>query len=441
MWLLIFPLPKKKTDKITEPMMEETALALSDIWTDDTEWHAVSLNKTLLALVARISSRVYLGDEGVRNEAWLKMTREYTVDVSIASEVLRLFPYYTRYLVHWVLPWCRRARAHVREARRILIPLLEQRRRDEHELAHDGDHDHNQKSQTNKIRNKKRDDDDDDDNDDDDEQPKHKQNHNDAISWLERAADGKPYDHVSAQLLLSIASIHTTTDLVSQAMIDLAGNPSILPDLREEIEVSLPSAANPNSTSAAQKQNKSFLSNLPLLDSALKETQRLKPISIGSMRRLALQDLTLSDGTFIPKGAFIAVSAHRNWDPSLHENPEVWDGYRFFNYISRDDDDDTTNTEKGSRKEEKDGREHNNKKEKNGQHKLVGLSPDHLGFGYGKHACPGRFFAAAEIKIVLAEILRRYEWRLVGDKVPKPMPWGFNVVANPGVVIEVRRRP
>lgn len=32
-----------------------------------------------------------------------------------------------------------------------------------------------------------------------------------------------------------------------------------------------------------------------------------------------------------------------------------------------------------------------------------------MGFGYGRHACPGRFFAAAEIKLLLARLLLDYE--------------------------------
>ena len=35
-----------------------------------------------------------------------------------------------------------------------------------------------------------------------------------------------------------------------------------------------------------------------------------------------------------------------------------------------------------------------------------------MGFGYGRHACPGRFFAAAEIKLLLARILLDYEVKM-----------------------------
>lgn len=33
-------------------------------------------------------------------------------------------------------------------------------------------------------------------------------------------------------------------------------------------------------------------------------------------------------------------------------------------------------------------------------------------FGYGRHACPGRFFAANEIKLILARILVDYDIRM-----------------------------
>jgi len=30
-------------------------------------------------------------------------------------------------------------------------------------------------------------------------------------------------------------------------------------------------------------------------------------------------------------------------------------------------------------------------------------------FGYGRHACPGRFFAANELKVIIVKILERFE--------------------------------
>jgi len=44
---------------------------------------------------------------------------------------------------------------------------------------------------------------------------------------------------------------------------------------------------------------------------------------------------------------------------------------------------------------------------------FVSVHPHHLSFGYGRHACPGRFFAANEIKMILANAILRYDVRNV----------------------------
>ena len=35
-----------------------------------------------------------------------------------------------------------------------------------------------------------------------------------------------------------------------------------------------------------------------------------------------------------------------------------------------------------------------------------------MSFGFGRHACPGRFFAANEIKLILARLLLDYDIRM-----------------------------
>jgi hypothetical protein len=91
-------------------------------------WHTVPLRETLLRVVARVSSRVFLGEEVCRNDDWLRVTREYTVSGFGAAEELRLWPAPMRALVHWFLPSCQRARADVAAARRIIGGVLEKRR-------------------------------------------------------------------------------------------------------------------------------------------------------------------------------------------------------------------------------------------------------------------------------------------------------------------------
>ena len=40
---------------------------------------------------------------------------------------------------------------------------------------------------------------------------------------------------------------------------------------------------------------------------------------------------------------------------------------------------------------------------------LVTTTPDYLVWGYGRHACSGRFFAAVVLKLVLAHVILRYD--------------------------------
>ena len=47
------------------------------------------------------------------------------------------------------------------------------------------------------------------------------------------------------------------------------------------------------------------------------------------MRRVALEDVILSDGTILPKGDMIALSTHNLRDPDLYPNPDTWNGRRF----------------------------------------------------------------------------------------------------------------
>ena len=46
------------------------------------------------------------------------------------------------------------------------------------------------------------------------------------------------------------------------------------------------------------------------------------------------------------------------------------------------------------------------------KHLFVTVSPESLTWGYGNHACPGRFFADNELKGILIELLRKWDLRV-----------------------------
>jgi cytochrome P450 len=43
---------------------------------------------------------------------------------------------------------------------------------------------------------------------------------------------------------------------------------------------------------------------------------------------------------------------------------------------------------------------------------FTSTAADSLYFGHGKHACPGRFFAATELRLLLAHLVTHYDLRL-----------------------------
>lgn len=91
----------------------------------------------------------------------------------------------------------------------------------------------------------------------------------DAIEWFKQVANGRKYDPVNVQLTLSFVAIHTTADMITQLMFDLAQHPEYIQPLREELIAVL----------KEHGWTKASLYNMKLLDSVLKESQRLRPIN------------------------------------------------------------------------------------------------------------------------------------------------------------------
>jgi cytochrome P450 len=200
------------------------------------DWHTVDLYSTMLYFVGQLSSRVFLGPELCRDANWRRITIDHAVSSFTAAAELRSWPAFLRPIVHWFLPRTRALRAQVADARQMLGPVIEKRKR---EMAHGG---HSQ----DRIAN--------------------------AIAWFEDiAANEVQYDPVAAQLILSVASVHSTADLLCQAMIDLCGHPDLFEPLRREVIAVV----------GQHGWTKSALHNLKLMDSVLKESQRLKPIATG----------------------------------------------------------------------------------------------------------------------------------------------------------------
>lgn len=203
-----------------------------------TEWQKAPIKQRLNLLVARVSGRVFLGEELCRDPAWLNIAVSHIMTGFLAALSLRMFPAFMRPFVHWFLPPCRKLRSQVEQARSLIRPVIEERKQEKAAAIAKG------------------------------ETPTE---YNDSIEWSDTYSNGRKFDRADLQLGLSIASVHNTTDLLSQVVYDLAGDPEMVQRLREEAKQVIGESG----------WSKTSLYNLKLLDSVIKESMRIKPILTG----------------------------------------------------------------------------------------------------------------------------------------------------------------
>ncbi|KAJ7873317.1 cytochrome P450 [Mycena olivaceomarginata] len=185
----------------------------------------------------------------------------------------------------------------------------------------------------------------------------------------------------------TFAAIRTSTDTFTHVLYDIAAYPGHVEQLREEVE------------SVVQKEGwtRASLNRMYKIDSFLSESQRYWGIGTLSLgRKVVKKDgFTFANGTTLPYGTYLHSpmwSVHH--DPEIYPDPEVFDGFRFSKLREME--------ESGSAK-----------------YQVITTTLDYLPFGHGRHACPGRFFAAVELKAMLAHLVVNYDVKFVDDG-PRP---------------------
>ncbi|KAL1618717.1 hypothetical protein SLS54_007153 [Diplodia seriata] len=363
---------------ITEDLASEARDICNEAIPDSKEYTSVALKPLVMDLVARVSQRVFIGPDACRNDEWLTITKRYTVDSLAAARELRAWSPLARPWVHWFLPSCRRVRAELAAARRIVNPIVAARRARNTSRAAEG-------KGVEKVA--------------------------DAVGWLDESARGRRFDPACGQLAFAVAATFTTTELTCVCVLNLCAHPEYVGLLRSEIVEVLGEGGGEGG-----RWRKAALQRLRLMDSFIKESQRLQHEVRATMTRMSKQPVTLSDGTVIPKNALIMVSTDKAMDPAVFPDPHVFNGRRFLEM-----------------------------RERPGQQnrwQFATTSPEHLGFGHGAHACPGRFFAANEIKVLLIFMLIKYDWTLPDGRteVPALRRWAHEKFVDLDERVLVRRR-
>jgi sterol 14-demethylase len=208
-------------------------------------------------------------------------------------------------------------------------------------------------------------------------------------------ADGSRLtDHEITGMLVAamFAGHHTSSVTAAWTLLELLRHPQFLSEVREEIR-----------TRYADEDAYTFesLRELEKTEGAVKEALRIHP-PLFILLRAALQDCEVL-GYRVKKGNWVAVSplvAHR--DESVFKNALEFDPGRY-----------------GPGREE-DRRPF-----------------AYISFGGGRHKCMGNAFAILQIKTIMAVLLHRYDFELVGDTIETDFQ---GLVLGPKPPIRIRYR-
>ena len=317
-----------------------------------------------------------------RNRDLIKNAVLFSEDITISGHILSLLPDFLKPVLAWlvIVP----NRIHYNKAARHLIPVIEKRIEEikSHELNPDD----------------------------------HYKEPNDFISWsiheVENEQDPSESDPALIAkrfMAVNFASIHTTSLTMTNTLLDLSASPPeecFIEEIREEVERVY--------CEHGGKWTKEALAKLIRVDSTIRESMRLHNfVSYGVQRRVVAENgVRMDNGLYLPKNAAVAVPAYpAHRDPHYYKNPNTYDAFRFSRPFEKSEAAKEKSTEIGKSDHEAQ-QDHKEELSKFMEHKKVSAvtTGEHfMHFGHGREACPGRFFAIQQIKLVVAHMIMNYD--------------------------------
>ncbi|KAI9830674.1 MAG: hypothetical protein M1826_004503 [Phylliscum demangeonii] len=406
----------RQLGNLTTEIMTELSAAFDETWGTDTEnWKEINVLQNMTRVVARTSNRIFVGAPMCRNEGFLHAVSSYSQALGLMPMIIRLCPQWTKPVLGHLLALP--IHYYDRKTRRFLVPFIQLRLEN--------------------VARKQR-------------EPDFKwEAPNDLLQWTINetqrccpASDLAPVILCARMLLVNFTAIHTSSITSTNVLLDLfsaAPEHGFVDGVRDEVQRVL--------ADDGGVWTKAGLGKMVRTDSAIREAMRLNGFSaIGLGRKVVGHDgVTLDTGLHIPHGANVTISAfsvHR--DAARYHDPQHYDAFRFAK--QRDEFDRQAAGNHTDPTAAADGEAANSEpvnglaatlKAKNLS--MVTTSEAFLAFGYGRHACPGRFFAANEIKLLIAYIVLNYDVQHIASR--KPNDWMAEVVLPPrAATIMVRRK-
>lgn len=235
---------------------------------------------------------------------------------------------------------------------------------------------------------------------------------NDVMQWMMELAneeESEPSNLANRFVYTILGSVQTVVEVIMNCLYELCVRPEYIEPLREEMRLAL---------EECDGWDKRTAGILIKTDSFIKEISRHYPPSALSFRRITKETIVLSDGLILPNDTYVCVATTSPDQDELGESDQgKFDGYRYYK----------KRLAQGAL---------------SSRYDYAATDKSHVGFGHGRYACPGRFAASIEVKVLLAHILLQYDIRL-----PKRMsgrPQSIKLLEfqflNPEATMELRMR-
>ena len=377
-------------------LWDEVQVSMDQTWGLDTKtWKEIGIWENMMMIIPRLTNRMMIGLPICRNEDFLNSMTGFAMNViTYASLYLRLMPRFLRPILGPLvtMPNTR----HWRNTTKYTLPIINER-----------------------LANFKR----------KQEDPSFQWDEpNDYISWhislatAEGRHDELTPDMISRRLMpLNFAAIHTTALTLTNVIFDLLSSPfssEWLEGIREEAERTL--------AEEGGQWTKAGLARCHRSDSAIRESMRVSNFMTRNVVRKVMPKEgieNVAEGWRAPQGAFIGVDMQSvQHDPEIYPDPNTYDAFRFSKREERADASKIYGKETGIKNTG-----------------LTTTSDTFLAFSHGRHACPGRFFVALEMKLLLAYMVMNYDIQPLKSRPPNVW-FGSSSVPPMKATIKVRRK-
>ncbi|KDB23430.1 hypothetical protein H109_04664 [Trichophyton interdigitale MR816] len=350
-------LREKDMSSLTKIMFEEWQGAFQTYWGDSKEGRVIKAWDSMVRIIARAALRIMVGLPGCRNEDYLEQSRLYANAVLVDACLINCLPPGIRPVAGPVIAL--RAKYYERKLLNLLIPLVEERL---------FQYRHGVGSQ--------------------------RDSQGDVIEWLIEVSENHGPEQLTAKkiagriLALTSMFVFAIGWVFVHVVLDIHCSPS-----SDKIVRTLMAECQQISAQYQELSSKEAIDKLYRLDSAVRESMRLNDVMVHLLPLdiISGQPVNIGEGIQISaesglRTVFPAQMIHHDQD--IYQNPERFDAFRFSREHETSSNEEPTTAKRES---------------------VTTVSTTFLPFGYGRHACPGRWFVAYMVKQATAYALLHYD--------------------------------